>query len=105
MGEGEGGGKKRHISISCDLIGIVGRRTIPSYLRYCLLASNKSVPRHTCTFLTVAEREHMRITGLDETIAINVIKICCAINYQTFDNFLFLFLFLLSYIWLPLLDS
>lgn len=34
----------------------------------------------------------MRITGLGETIAINVIKICCAINYQTFDNFLFLFL-------------
>lgn len=40
----------------------------------------------------------MRITGLDETIAINVIKICCAINYQTFDNFLFLFLFLFSFL-------
>lgn len=42
----------------------------------------------------------MRITGLGETIAMYLPnKICCAINYQTFDNFLFLFLFLFSDIW------
>lgn len=99
------GGVKKGISQShaTSSASSAEERYLPPSITACSVASIKSVPRHTCTYLTVAEREHMRITGLGETIAINVIKICCAINYKHLIIFCFFFFF--SDIWLPLLVS